>query len=50
MIVVFSREAFYNQQVLNIHNVPNVLLVAFVPQKKKKGIMILFLEYVKIFF
>lgn len=47
MIVVFSGKAFYSQQALSTYNMPNVVLVAVVP---KKGIMILFLEYVRILF
>lgn len=46
MIVVFPREAFYYQQALNTHNMPNVVLVAIL----KVEIMIQFLEYVKIAF
>ena len=34
MILVFSGEAFYNQQALSTHNMPNVVLVAVVPKKR----------------
>ena len=47
MSIVFSGEAFYNQQPLSTHGMPNFVLVAVVP---KKGIIILFLAYVRMLF